>query len=172
MSGTHITDRQVHLYMTKRKDHTQEVAAAKAGMSVRTARRVTKATELPSQKPERDWRTRTNPFADVWDSEIVPLLRCSPKLKAITLLRKLQEDHADRFPTACVAPLNGISANGARSKDPARRCSSSNLPARRARAVGLHAHGETGCNDRRCCVRTFALSLCAGVLALGIRQRR
>jgi hypothetical protein len=53
---------------------------------------------LPSQKPERDWRTRTNPFADVWDSEIVPLLRCSPKLKAITLLRKLQEDHADRFP--------------------------------------------------------------------------
>jgi hypothetical protein len=67
-------------------------------MSVRTARRVTKATELPSQKPERDWRTRTNPFADVWDSEIVPLLRCSPKLKAITLLRKLQEDHADRFP--------------------------------------------------------------------------
>ena len=98
MSGTHITDRQVHLYMTKRKDHTQEVAAAKAGMSVRTARRVTKATELPSQKPERDWRTRTNPFADVWDSEIVPLLRCSPKLKAITLLRKLQEDHADRFP--------------------------------------------------------------------------
>jgi len=84
--------------MTKRKDHTQEVAAAKAGMSVRTARRVSKAAELPSQKPEREWRTRTNPFADVWDSEIVPLLRCSPKLKAITLLRKLQEDHADRFP--------------------------------------------------------------------------
>jgi hypothetical protein len=27
----------------------------------------------------------------------VPLLRCSPKLKAITLLRKLQEVHADRF---------------------------------------------------------------------------
>jgi hypothetical protein len=94
MSGTHITDRQVHLYMAKRKDHTQEVAAAKAGMSVRTARRVTKATELPSQKSERDWRTRTKSFADVWDSEIVPLLRCSPKLKAIILLRKLQEDHA------------------------------------------------------------------------------
>ena len=98
MPGTHITDRQVHLYMTKRKDHTQEVAAAKAGMSVRTGRRVASATELPSQKPERNWRTRTNPFADVWDSEIVPLLRSSPKLKAITLLHKLQGDHADRFP--------------------------------------------------------------------------
>src|SRR5260370_22139389 len=98
MPGIHITDRQVHLYMTKRKDHTQEVAAAKAGMSVRTARRVSKAAELPSQKPEREWRTRTNPFADVWDSEIVPLLCCSPKLKAITLLPKLAEDHAARFP--------------------------------------------------------------------------
>ena len=54
MPGIHITDRQVHLYMTKRKDHTQEVAAAKAGMSVRTARRVSKAAELPSQKPERE----------------------------------------------------------------------------------------------------------------------
>ena len=84
--------------MTKRKGHTQEVAAAKAGMSVRTARRVAHATALPSQKPERDWRTRTNPFADVWDGEIVPLLRSTPKLKAITLLQKLQRDHVDRFP--------------------------------------------------------------------------
>jgi hypothetical protein len=84
--------------MTKRKDHTQEVAAAKAGMSVRTARRATNATELPSQKPERQWRTRANPFADVWDSEVVPLLRSFPKLKAVTLLRKLQEDHSGRFP--------------------------------------------------------------------------
>jgi DNA replication protein DnaC len=67
-------------------------------MSVRTARRVAHATALPSQKPERDWRTRTNPFADVWDGEIVPLLRSTPKLKAITLLQKLQRDHVDRFP--------------------------------------------------------------------------
>jgi hypothetical protein len=97
MPGIHITDRQVHLYMTKRKEHTQEIAAAKAGISVRTARRVAKAVALPSQKPEREWRTRTNPFADVWMSEIVPLLRASPTLKAITLLRKLQEDYPDRF---------------------------------------------------------------------------
>ncbi|MGF6745366.1 hypothetical protein OKW36_001002 [Paraburkholderia sp. MM5482-R1] len=67
-------------------------------MSVRTARRATNATELPSQKPERQWRTRANPFADVWDSEVVPLLRSFPKLKAVTLLRKLQEDHSGRFP--------------------------------------------------------------------------
>ena len=84
--------------MTKRKHQTQEVAAARSGMSGRTARRVETATELPSQRAERHWRTRANPFADVWDSEIVPLLRCSSQLKAITLLRKLQEEHPERFP--------------------------------------------------------------------------
>jgi hypothetical protein len=37
MSGTRITDQQVGLYMSKRKHHSQEVAAAKAGISSRTA---------------------------------------------------------------------------------------------------------------------------------------
>lgn len=31
-------------------------------------------------------------------TEVVPLLRSAPKLKAITLLRKLQEDYPERFP--------------------------------------------------------------------------
>jgi len=34
MSGARITDQQVRLYMSKRKHHSQEVAAAKAGISV------------------------------------------------------------------------------------------------------------------------------------------
>src|SRR5471032_484977 len=46
----------------------------------------------------RYWRSRPDPFADVWETQIVPLLRSSPKLKAVTLLRKLQEDHPERFP--------------------------------------------------------------------------
>jgi hypothetical protein len=33
----------------------------------------------------------------VWEIEVVPLLRSAPKLKAMTLLRKLQEDHPERF---------------------------------------------------------------------------
>ncbi|RQQ66767.1 IS21 family transposase [Burkholderia stagnalis] len=98
MSGTHITDQQVRLFMNKRKHHTQEVAAAMAGMSVRTARRFEHGAHLPSQKPPRTWRTRPDLFADVWDSEVVPLLRHVPRLKAVTLLAKLQEAHPDRFP--------------------------------------------------------------------------
>ena len=98
MSGTHITDQQVRLYMNKRKHHTQEVAAAMAGISVRTARRIEHGAHLPSQKLPRTWRTRPDPFADVWDSEVVPLLRHSPRLKAVTLLGNLQQAHPDRFP--------------------------------------------------------------------------
>ena len=84
--------------MTNRKSHTQETAAAKSGMSERTARRIEHDGKLPSQTPRRYWRSRPDPFADVWESEVVPLLRSVPKLKAITLLRKLQEDYTERFP--------------------------------------------------------------------------
>jgi pimeloyl-ACP methyl ester carboxylesterase len=98
MSGTRITDQQVRLYMNKRKHHSQEVAAAKTGISVRTARRIERDATLPSRKPRHSWRTRPDPFADVWDSEVVPLLRNAPHLMGITVLRKLQDDHPDRYP--------------------------------------------------------------------------
>ena len=45
--------------------------------------------------PRRYWRSRADPFVDVWDVELVPLLKSAPKLKAITLLRKLQADCYD-----------------------------------------------------------------------------
>ena len=66
---------------------TQETAAAKAGMSVRSARKW-QCGPLPSQaKPEHRWRTRPDPFDGVWEDEIEPLLRNDPtgKLKAWTL---------------------------------------------------------------------------------------
>ena len=48
---------------------TQETAAAKAGMSVRSARKW-QSGPLPSQaKPEHRWRTRPDPFDGVWEDE-------------------------------------------------------------------------------------------------------
>ena len=105
MSGNRITDQQVCLYMTNRKHHSQEIAAAKAGISVRTARRVETDVALPSQKLRRYWRSRADPFIDVWDSTVVPLLRQAPQLMGVTLLRKLQEDHPDRFPDGMLRTL-------------------------------------------------------------------
>jgi hypothetical protein len=83
--------------MTHRKQVSQELAAAKSGISERSARRIDQAGALPSQSPRRYWRARADPFVDVWDTEIVPLLKSAPKLMAVTLLRKLQSDHPDRF---------------------------------------------------------------------------
>ena len=78
---------------------TQETAAAKAGMSVRSARKW-QSGPLPSQaKPEHRWRTRPDPFDGVWEDEIEPLLRNDPtgKLKATTIIDWLAEQHPGRF---------------------------------------------------------------------------
>ncbi len=91
--------------MSYRKHHTQELAAAKAGMSERSAGRVERDATLPSQQPRRYWRSRPDPFAEVWETEVVPLLKNAPQLMAITILRKLQEDHLESFPDGVVRTL-------------------------------------------------------------------
>ncbi len=91
--------------MKIRKSKSQALAAAKAGIGERSARRIESAVELPSQNPRRYWRSRADPFAQVWDSEVVPLLRGAPKLMAVTLLRKLQDDYPERFPDGVLRTL-------------------------------------------------------------------
>lgn len=49
------------------KEKTLAIAASKAGMDAKTARKYIKLGKLPSQvKPEHTWRTRTDPFEAVW----------------------------------------------------------------------------------------------------------
>ena len=91
--------------MNIRKKKAQALAAAKAGISERSARRIESAVTLPSQDPRRYWRSRPDPFAQVWDTEVLPLLKGAPQLMAITLLRKLQDDHPERFPDGVLRTL-------------------------------------------------------------------
>ena len=105
MPGTKITDHQVSKYKAERKRATQEIAAAKTGISVRTARRIEQATGLPSQCGERGWRTRTDPLAGVWDEEVVPLLESEPGLLGTTLFEELQRRHPERFEPGVVRTL-------------------------------------------------------------------
>lgn len=97
MPGKRITDHQVSRYKELRNRFSQEAAASKAGVSVRSARRIERAEKLPSQRPVRTWRTRRDPWAEVWDSEIVPLLQGAPALTAVTVLEEMQRRHPDRF---------------------------------------------------------------------------
>src|SRR5439155_12380584 len=59
----------------------QKLAAAKAGISVASARRIEADPTPPSaRKPPRTWRTREDPLVLVWDDVIVPILRAAPVL--------------------------------------------------------------------------------------------
>jgi hypothetical protein len=93
MPGKRITDHQVHKYKQHRNRLTQVAAAAKAAISERSARRIEASDGLPSQRGARHWRTRDDPLATVWDSEVVPLLQSDPQLNAVTLLEELQRRH-------------------------------------------------------------------------------
>lgn len=105
MPGTKITDHQVSKYKAERKRATQEIAAAKTGISVRSARRIEQSTGMPSQRGERVWRTRTDPLAGVWDEEVVPLLESEPGLLGTTLFEELQRRHPERFEPGVVRTL-------------------------------------------------------------------
>src|SRR5215210_9159840 len=92
------TDAEVRLLMKERaKGRTQDQAAAKAGLSVRTARKYERAGKLPSQlTPPRTYRTHPNPFADDWPWVIEQLER-DPALQAKTHFGLLCERHPGRY---------------------------------------------------------------------------
>jgi transposase InsO family protein len=95
--GKKITDQQVRKYKAIRRQATQEIAAARMGISVRSARRIEKVEKLPSQHGPRTWRTRADPLAGVWEAELVPLLEAEPRLQGRTLFEELQQRHGERF---------------------------------------------------------------------------
>ncbi|NUQ76892.1 MAG: IS21 family transposase [Polyangiaceae bacterium] len=78
---------------------TIEVAAASAGMSEKSAR-TWQQGPLPSEtKQPRTWRTRPDPFAEEWATEIEPML-CADKegeLEAKTIFEELCRKHPDKF---------------------------------------------------------------------------
>lgn len=95
-----VTDAQVRLLRQKMSEgKTQEAASAAAGMSVRAGRKWQEGP-LPSQtKRPRDWRTRVDPFAEVWERDIVPLLAADSRcvLDGMTLMALLDERYPGRF---------------------------------------------------------------------------
>jgi hypothetical protein len=78
-------------------EKTQEIAASKAGMDVKTARKYLRARALPSErKADRHWRTHKDEFADVW-LEVKEQLSMNPGLEAKTIFAGLQRNYPERF---------------------------------------------------------------------------
>ena len=98
MPGKPVTDQQVRLYMTDRLQHSQRVAAARAGFSERTARRIEADPRLPSQRKAARGRTVPDPLAAVWEPVLLPILKRDPAVQAVTLMRHLQLTHPEAFP--------------------------------------------------------------------------
>lgn len=91
-------DTEVKLFMQERRKGTpQQLAAARAGMSERTARKYEKAGQLPSVlKRPHDWQTRANPFEEDWEW-VVQELKRDGALQGSTLFALLSEHHPGRY---------------------------------------------------------------------------
>ncbi len=98
MPGKPVTDQQVRLYMQDRHRHSQRAAAARAGFSERTARRIDADPRLPSQRQPERGRTVADPLEAVWEAVLLPILERDPAVQAVTLLRHLQMTDPDAFP--------------------------------------------------------------------------
>jgi hypothetical protein len=93
-----VTDNQVRrLFRLSKTEKNEEIAASKAGMDVKTARKYRAARKLPTElRQERVWRTRPDPFAEVWE-ELQKQIQASPGLEAKTLFEALQREQPGRF---------------------------------------------------------------------------
>ena len=94
-----MTDKQVRrLFALVKTEANQEIAASKAGMDAKTARKYRRLGRVPSElPPAMRWRTRPDPFQEVWD-EVRSCLRRTPGLKAKTVFEYLQRQYPGRFP--------------------------------------------------------------------------
>src|SRR3954447_18307341 len=102
-----ITDPQVRkLRSLGRHGAAKELAALKAGMDPKTARKYRRLGKLPSEvkRMDRDWRTRTDPFAEVWE-QIQQSLQLNPGLEAKTIFADLQRRFPGRFPNGQLRTL-------------------------------------------------------------------
>lgn len=93
-----VTDQQVRRLMKlNQQEKSLSVAAAKSGMSEKTARKYLRHQSLPSQmKQERTWRTREDPFEEDW-GEVKLKLEINPGLEAKTLFEWLQRIYPGRY---------------------------------------------------------------------------
>ena len=71
------------------------VAAAKASISIATAYRIEADPRLPSQKRVPRDRRRPDPLADIFEAEVVPMLKAAPGLRAIAIFEEMMRRHPE-----------------------------------------------------------------------------
>ena len=94
-----VTDCQVRKLMKLlNEEQTLSLASAKSGMDEKTARKYRCLGKVPSEvSKEHSWRTREDPFAEIWDGEVRSKLDVNSGLQAKTLFKDLQRRHPGEY---------------------------------------------------------------------------
>ena len=75
------------------------MAAAKAGFSTAMGYRLQQQARLPSQgKAERTHR-RPDPLADIFETDVVPLLKAAPGLRSVAIFEEMRRRHPELPPS-------------------------------------------------------------------------
>src|ERR1700744_1199593 len=95
LPGRHVTDHQMRLSMKFRQTESPSVAAAKASISAATAYRFEHDHRFPSDHQQIRGRRRPDPLADFFETEIVPMLKAAPEVRAVAIFEEMQRRHPD-----------------------------------------------------------------------------
>src|SRR5690606_32522066 len=85
----------MRLFMKYRQTHTVEVAGAKASISRATAYRIEKEARLASQTRAARGRRRPDPLEHLFDTEVVPLLKAAPGIRAVAVYNEMLRRHPE-----------------------------------------------------------------------------
>ena len=81
--------------MQFRRSDTVPAAAAKASISTATGYRLAGDPRLPSKKKGARSRRRPDPLGDLFETEIVPMLKAAPGLRPIAIFAEMVRRHPD-----------------------------------------------------------------------------
>lgn len=81
--------------MKFRRTNTTAVAAAKASISTATAYRIEKDPRLPSHRKVPRERRRPDQLVEIFNAEIVPLLRAAPGTRPVAIFEEMIRRHPE-----------------------------------------------------------------------------
>src|SRR5215207_506350 len=85
----------MRLFIQFRQTSTVAVAAAKASISTATGHRLARDPRLPSMKKGVRSRRRPDPLGNIFEAEIVPMLKAAPGLRSIAIVEEIARRHPE-----------------------------------------------------------------------------